>query len=63
MSHLQNASGSPTIPLFEVSKCETKRVIEYSQAAWHNFFMGSLGGSAAFTGLLFVAISIIFSKS
>jgi hypothetical protein len=33
-------------------------VTAYSQAAWHNFFMGSLGASAAFTGLLFVAISI-----
>ena len=30
----------------------------YSPLGWHDFFMGTIGASAALTGLLFVAISI-----
>ena len=30
----------------------------YHPLAWHDFFVGTIGASAAFTGLLFVAVSI-----
>jgi hypothetical protein len=33
-------------------------VAAYSPMVWHDFFMGTIGASAALTGLLFVAISI-----
>jgi modulator of FtsH protease len=33
-------------------------VTSYSPSVWHDFFMGTIGASAALTGLLFVAISI-----
>jgi modulator of FtsH protease len=33
-------------------------MVAYHQAAWHAFFTGAIGASAALTGLLFVAISI-----
>jgi hypothetical protein len=33
-------------------------VASYSPLVWHDFFMGTIGASAALTGLLFVAISI-----
>jgi modulator of FtsH protease len=33
-------------------------VVAYSSSQWHVFFEGTIGASAALTGLLFVAISI-----
>jgi hypothetical protein len=33
-------------------------MVAYDASAWHGFFQGAIGASAALTGLLFVAISI-----
>src|SRR5579871_2046898 len=44
--------------LGEARSCNTWRVSAYDPHAWHDFFVGSMGASAALTGLLFVAISI-----
>src|SRR5271163_1310159 len=33
-------------------------MVAYNPVAWHAFFQGAIGASAALTGLLFVAISI-----
>jgi hypothetical protein len=39
-------------------RCKAMRMVAYNAAAWHEFFTGAIGASAALTGLLFVAISI-----
>jgi hypothetical protein len=38
--------------------CKTCPVTSLDPTAWHDFFVGAMGASAALTGLLFVAISI-----
>ena len=41
-----------------VARCNAGSMAAYSPLEWHDFFVGTISASAAFTGLLFVAISI-----
>lgn len=56
--HSFTTTDSTEYASLEYTRCKAGSVAPYSPLEWHDFFVGTIGASAALTGLLFVTISI-----